>query len=155
MPVVLQYVEEGSPNLERRAQCASMIPIRKHGTAPPDAHVQAPGQAHREPLHRARKRALSLCLDDEVKMIGLNGVLHEPYPEPLPGSSESREHKPRERPVPETREPSPDLHRNVQRMSLLEFGTPHVRYARLRARGLSTCPLSSAAAKPERQIELS
>src|SRR5215468_7094287 len=106
-----------------------MIPVGKYGTPAFDARVQATGQAHRETLHRARKRASALGFDDEMDMVRLNAELHEPRSEPLPGSPERGEHNPRERFVPEARQPLPELHRDVKRMSLLEFGTAHVRDA--------------------------
>src|SRR5690348_13389471 len=72
MPVVLQHVKECSPDLERRAQCARVIPISidsKDASPPPDACVQTTSNAYGKTLHRERKRASALSFYDEVQMI--------------------------------------------------------------------------------------
>jgi hypothetical protein len=154
MPVILQHVDEIAPDLERRAKWPRVIVIGNDRPAPPHSFVQATSQAHREPLHRARKRAPALRFYNEMKMVALNRVLHEPRPQPLLGRAECRKHERRQRSLPETRKPSSNLHGDVQRMPLLEFRPARVRNACFHAGWLPTCALSSTAAEPETQLEL-
>jgi len=153
--VILQNIKQRSPDLERCAKRARVVPIGKDRSAATDASIQATGQAHREPLHRARKRALSVCLYDEMQMVRLDRKLHESRPEALFCRAERRKHERSECSLPKAWKPSADLHRHVQRKASLEFRTTDMRHARLCTSGLSACPSSSTAARPECESELS
>jgi hypothetical protein len=127
--VILQHVQERSANLERRPKSARVVPIEKDGAAAPDARIQAARQAHGKPLHRARKRALSFCFNYQVNVVRLDGELNQACTEPPFCRAKRRKHERSECPLPQTRQPSTQPHRDVQRVPLLEFRTAHVRHA--------------------------
>jgi hypothetical protein len=86
-------------------QARDVHSVSKDATTAPDSRIQATGEAYGEPLHRARKRASSLCFDDEMEMIALNRVMNEPRAEPLPGVPECGKHQCGERSVSKVRTP--------------------------------------------------
>jgi hypothetical protein len=78
--MIVQNVDESAPYFERRPKNARVVAIRKDSPPPPETPIQRASKTHAEALHRARKRALSVCLDDEMQMVRLNGKLRETHP---------------------------------------------------------------------------
>jgi hypothetical protein len=152
--MILQHVEESSTNLLGSTQGPRVVSVQKDSATPTDVRVQSTGEANREALHRARKRALFLCFDDEVKVIALNRILHEPSAEALFRCSERRKDQCRERLLAETRKALSQFHRHVHGVSPFELGTTHVRNACFRTRRLSAGALSRTTPAPERQWNL-
>jgi hypothetical protein len=91
--MILQDVQERASNLERCSQRSRVVSVGEDGAVAPDAGVQATRQAHREPLHRARKRALALSLHYEVNVVRLNRELNQPCTEPSLGHAKRGKHE--------------------------------------------------------------
>jgi hypothetical protein len=82
-----------------------VISIGEDGAATSDARIQATSQANSQTLHRARKPAMSVHLDDEMNVIRLNRKLHQARAEALPRRTKSRKHERSERPLAQARKP--------------------------------------------------
>src|SRR5512132_4313039 len=71
-------VDEAATNLLRRGHRAREVPVEEHLPRAPNPTVDAAGDATGEALHAPREGRLVLGLDDEVQVIALHGVVHEP-----------------------------------------------------------------------------
>jgi hypothetical protein len=76
--MIVEDVDEGASDLERRAKSPRVVPLREDGAAAIEVAVQAARQANREPLHRARERAMVCGFRNEMNMIRLHREVHEP-----------------------------------------------------------------------------
>ena len=75
--MIVQNVDERAPHFERCAQRARMVPIRKHRAATLEKPVQSLRKTRCESLHRARKRAMPVRLDEQMHMIRLHRKMHQ------------------------------------------------------------------------------
>jgi hypothetical protein len=77
MSMIVKDVDERTPDFERRAQGARVVPLREDGATPAETGIETTRESDREALHRARKRALSVCFGNQVNVIRLHREVHE------------------------------------------------------------------------------
>jgi len=77
-PPVLQHVDQSVPDFSRSIERAHVIPVSPHAPAPTEDAVDSLGESDREALDAPGERAVVLRLDDEVKVIALDGELKNP-----------------------------------------------------------------------------
>jgi hypothetical protein len=87
---VEQYVGDGAAHLGRGSQHAHVVPIYQHGTSTPEGAIHSSCQTRAKSLHTAPQRRRSVCLDDQVRVIGLQRIVHESEPASLTCSCETR-----------------------------------------------------------------
>jgi hypothetical protein len=97
-----------------------VVPLGKHLSALPNTPIDPPRDPNRQPLHRARKRALVFSFHDQVQMIRLNRKLNQPSPQMSLGRMKRSEHKPRQGLVSQARQSLPKPHRHMYRMPFLQ-----------------------------------
>src|SRR5688572_6917051 len=76
--MVEKYVDEGVADLRRRRQRTAMMTIREELAVPTLDAVHLGGDAREQELQRSRSARLVLGLDDQVKVIVLDRVVHDP-----------------------------------------------------------------------------
>ena len=90
-----------------------MEPVREHRPPPPEHAPHGMRDADRHRLHPAREDARVLRLDDQVQVIALDRVVHDPEPGPAaqrPKGLLDASYEPR---LPEPRHPAPHAQRHV------------------------------------------
>jgi hypothetical protein len=80
--IVVKHVHQCVPHLARRFQRVRVVPLREHLPALPSSSIEPPRDSNREPLHRARKRALVSSFHNQVQVIRLHRKLNQPSPQP-------------------------------------------------------------------------
>lgn len=75
---VQQHVAKRVVDLARRRQKAQMVAIREDLSSTPRDAIHGAGDSARDRFHAAAERTSIACLDDEMGVIALEGVVHEP-----------------------------------------------------------------------------
>src|SRR6266545_5739914 len=154
LPIIVQHVMHGAPNLAGRAKDVRVVTVCEHPASTVHQLVQALGQADAEALHALPEGRLVGGLDDEVDVIALHGELTNAHGEPVrsreDGLAEYGEAAPRAE-VPDVREhPQGDLHGE----GCAQDGTPSVGDPRLGPLGLATGTLAGTAPGTEDEAAL-
>lgn len=153
-PRVVDHVQQRRSHLARSTQCPGVIPIREDGSPAPPQLVQPPRHANEQPLHAARQRSPIAGLGQQVRVVRLDRVLHEPKAEPLRATRErALDHTSLCRP-PQTGQASLESHRDVDRMAAGERGPRAVRNAGARSGGLSASAASGATPRAKTELVL-
>ena len=74
---VLKDVDEGGADLAWRPQDARVISVSPDRAVAAERAIDGPGQANREALQATHERRVSIGLDDEVEVIGLDAELEK------------------------------------------------------------------------------
>jgi hypothetical protein len=112
---VVEHVRERVANLARRAQDVLVITVAEESAPSPPQSVQALRDADREPVNAARERAPIARLADQVDVIALRRVVHDPK---TIARARERERFEQDRvlaPTPQRRPASSELQRHMHR----------------------------------------
>jgi len=82
---VQQDVAQRVPHLFRRRQKSEMVPIGQDRPAAPRNPIHGAREPRRDRLHAAPERVAIARLDDQMRVVPLQRVVHEP--EPLAGAA--------------------------------------------------------------------
>ena len=74
---VLQDIDQGVPDLARRAEHVGMVSPLPNTPAPPQHAVDRTGHPNGQTLHTAHEPRRRVCLHQQMQMIGLHAVLEE------------------------------------------------------------------------------
>lgn len=86
---VQQHVPKRVPHLPRGRQQPHVITIGEHASRAPGDAIHGPSHPRPDRLHASREGALVICFDDQVGVISLQGVVHQPKPRPIAGDREA------------------------------------------------------------------
>jgi hypothetical protein len=89
---VQEHVAQCIAHLPRRSEQLNVVAAGDHFAFPPKHPVHRSRKAHRNRHHASRQRPLRLSLHDQVKMIVLNGVMHQSEVATLTTQSEGSSH---------------------------------------------------------------
>lgn len=101
--------------LRRALQEPRVIAVGQHGSAPPRDPVDGAGEARADGLHAASERIAVARLDDQVRVIPLKRVVHEPEARPHAAACEGSLDLVDDRHGAEWRDALPHPHRDVHR----------------------------------------
>jgi hypothetical protein len=76
-PAIEQHIDEPVSNLSRGPERAAVVAVGKDATAPPEPAVDRLREPDAEALHSACERARSVGLYEKMKMIRLDGEVHD------------------------------------------------------------------------------
>ena len=93
---VQQHVRHRPTHLRRRTFHRMVEAIRQHPSHAPEHPVHAPCKACSQALHAVRKTHLALRLDQEVRVVVLDRVMHHPEPVPLRALAQRLPERPHE-----------------------------------------------------------
>src|SRR5207244_2324334 len=82
---VLQHVAHGVDDLAQRRQHVRVIAIDEYLSGAVREAIECAREPYREPLHRPRQRLGAFGLDDEVKVVALDGIVDDANAESLLG----------------------------------------------------------------------
>jgi hypothetical protein len=114
---VLQHVEQGGAGFARGLELVRVVPVREDGPAVTQRTMSRSSHPNRQPLHPPRESPLVLSLDDQVKMIGLNGEVHNAEVVLLALRNRAKQRLEQEPIAPEARQSLSRSHRDVHRMT--------------------------------------
>jgi hypothetical protein len=117
---ILEHVRDRVPYFARRAQHVGVVAIREHPTRPTEHSVHGSSEPRADRLHPAPESLSALRLDDEVGVIALQRVVHEPKVPALARSRERSLHLAHQLHGPQRRNVGPDLDRHVRRQQTAE-----------------------------------
>ena len=90
MPLrVQQHVADRIPDLRRCRQKAEVVAVCEHRPGSFGDAIHRPCDACGDRLHAASERVAVACFDDQVRVIALEGVVHEPETGPSPRDSKT------------------------------------------------------------------
>lgn len=92
MARIQENVAERVMHLARRPQQPRVIAVRQHRSCVFRHAVDRTGEARTDALHPASERRLVRGLDDEMRVVPLERVVHEPKPRPLAPDRERPPH---------------------------------------------------------------
>ena len=111
---IAHHIRDRIANFAWGAERMRMVPACNHGTVSAQDSVDALGNAHPEPLHRATEFPFVLHLDHKVKVGRLNRKVHD-TPKSLAGAAYLGHHGAREDLTSHAGEPPLEADRNVHR----------------------------------------
>ena len=114
---VQQHVPDRILDLARRPQDPRVVAIRQQPPAPPKHTPHRPGHPPAQTLHPTTERVLILRLDDEVRVIAQERVVHHPKLPPVAPSRQRLLKRPHERRSPQRRSTFAYPERHVARVS--------------------------------------
>jgi hypothetical protein len=122
VPDVQEHVGEGISHLAGRAQDPQVIAAVEHGASSAERAVHRVREPLRDRLHTAAERGRPLRLDDQVYVIALHRVVHEPEVTALARLPQARAQLAKKRPPAQRRHALAHSKRDEARMVPRERG---------------------------------
>jgi hypothetical protein len=113
---VQEHVGKSIPDFSRISEHMNVTAIRQHPASSMKDAVHGPGKPRCDGLHSAREISRAGGLDDQVNVIALDGVMHEPEPAALADFPPSPLQLPHQLSRAQRGKTSLDLQRNMTRM---------------------------------------
>ena len=110
---VQQHVTNRVPNLSWRLQNPHVVAIRQDPSAPCKCPLRRPDNPQRDGLHPPSERVPILRLDNQMRMIPQERVMHQPKLTPFAAPRQRLLERPHESSVAERRNPAAHLQRHV------------------------------------------
>ena len=149
---VEQYVGERVPGLSWRAEDTQVESIREDGTSPSEHSVHGSGEPGSEGLHPTGELRSTRRLNDQVHVVRLDRILHEPEPPALSSAAEARLHFAHEAPDPKRRDAAANAQCHMAWMTRRQSGAAPMGIAPHRPR---PSPRAGSAPSPaQRRTEL-
>jgi len=106
---IQKHVAHRIPHLGRRPQHHMVKAVQQDTPLPPEHPVHGPRQASSQRIHPSTERTSIIGLDDQVQMVGLDRVVHEPKVLALEHAGKRPLHLPHQSPSAKRRDIGSDL----------------------------------------------
>lgn len=134
LPRVEQYVRERVPHLARRAQQVEVVPPVENGACARKHAVDRACEPRANGLHPARESSLRIGLDEEMRVIALQGVVQDAEVTALASDAQAPLELPHQRSRTKARKPTANPQRDVCRAGAREPAARAMLHARSRRR---------------------
>lgn len=120
---VLQHVDQRIPDFAGRAKNPQVVAVAQHRTAARERRVHDAREARAERLHTASEPLGVVCLDEEVRVVRLERVVHDAETAAIAKRDEGSLEGAQNAAWPQRGQPGSDLQRDERRMSGNDSGT--------------------------------